>query len=252
MVLSSDFRWPVGLAALIAVGALAFSTPAAAQWSDVAEACYQSEGEPSHAVALCTEAIDADDLDDEGLAITYSNRGNSYYDLGEFERAVFDYNIALELMPGDPVTLSNRGAAYLELGQEEQALADLNEAIRLYPDNPVALTNRCWIHAVEGRYELARFDCEEALALEPDDPIALASRAYVFLQLGDVEAAQADADRAVSYGEHLWQTHFYRGLAYESSGDLTSAGSSYARAAELAPEEPRVQQKLAELGTGGN
>lgn len=227
---------------------MVFAAPASAQWSDVAEACYQSEGEPSSAVILCTQAIEAGDLDDESLALTYSNRGNSYYDLGDYDRAVGDYNIALDLLPGDPVTLSNRGAAFLELGQNAQALEDLNEAIRLYPDNPVALTNRCWIHAVEGRFELARFDCDEALGLEPNDPIALASRAFVFMQLGDVEAAQVDADQAVAFGDHLWQTHFYRGLAYESAGDLTHAAESYNRAVDLAPDEPRIRQKLAEIG----
>lgn len=248
MVLSVSNRVISGVAAMLAAGAMVFAAPASAQWSDVAEACYQSEGEPSSAVILCTQAIEAGDLDDESLALTYSNRGNSYYDLGEYDRAVGDYNIALDLLPGDPVTLSNRGAAFLELGQNAQALEDLNEAIRLYPDNPVALTNRCWIHAVEGRFELARFDCDEALGLEPEDPIALASRAYVFMQLGDVEAAQVDADQAVVYGDHLWQTHFYRGLAYESAGDLTRAAESYTRAVDLAPDEPRIRQKLAEIG----
>jgi len=248
MGLSISNRRISNAAVVLAAGALLFASPALGQWSDVAEACYQSEGEPSNAVAVCTAAIEAGDLDQESLALTYSNRGNSYYDLGDYDRAVADYNIALDLLPGDPVTLSNRGAAFLELAQNDRALEDLNEAIRLYPDNPVALTNRCWIHAVEGRFELARFDCDEALGLEPDDPIGLASRAYVFMQLGDVEAAQGDADRAVVFGDHLWQTHFYRGLAYESAGDLTHAAESYSRAVELAPNEPRIRQKLAEIG----
>ena len=55
-------------------------------------------------------------------------------------------------------------------------------------------------------------------------------------------------DQAVVYGDHLWQTHFYRGLAYESAGDLTRAAESYTRAVDLAPDEPRIRQKLAEIG----
>jgi len=239
---------PATLAAVMAGGGFGFTAPAAAQWNDVAEQCYQSESEPSSAVLLCTQAIESGELDQDGLALTYSNRGNSFYDLGQYDRAITDYNVALDLQPGDPVTLSNRGAAYLELGQDSLALEDLNEAIRLYPENPVALTNRCWIHAVEGRFELARFDCDEALGHEPLDPIALASRAYVFMQLGDVAAAQHDADLAVQFGDHLWQTHFYRGLAYEASGDLSLAEESYRQAVALAPDEPRVQQKLVEMG----
>jgi Flp pilus assembly protein TadD len=242
---------PVLFAALAAAAPFVLSAPAHAQWSEAAEQCYASEADPAGAVLLCTQAIESGELGQESLAITYANRGNSFYDLGRYSRAIADYDVALDLLPGDPVTLSNRGAAYLELGENELAFADLNEAIELYPDNPVALTNRCWIHAVEGRFELARFDCDEALGLEPNDPIALASRAYVLMQLGDISAAQADADQAVRFGDHLWQTHFYRGLAYEASGDLSFAEESYRRAGELAPEEPRIQQKLAEIGADG-
>lgn len=232
----------------MAAAVLSFALPAHAQWSDVAERCYQSEGDPAQAVVVCSDAIEEGGLSQESLAITYSNRGNSFYDLGQYDRAVADYMVALDLMAEDPVTLSNRGAAYLELGENDLALADLNEAIRLYPENPVALTNRCWIHAVQGRFELARFDCDEALALEPLDPIALASRAYVFMQLGDFAAAQEDADLSVQFGAHLWQTHFYRGLAYEAAGDLDQAVANYQEAVALAPDEARIREKLAQIG----
>ncbi len=226
----------------------AFAGPAQAQWSEQAEACYQAGDDPAQGVLLCSEAIESRGLSQDNLAITYSNRGNSFYDLGQYDRAIIDYDVALDLSPDDTVTLSNRGAAHLELGNNDLALADLNEAILLYPENPVALTNRCWIHAVEGRYELARFDCDEALGLEPLDPIALASRAYVLMQLGETEAAQQDADLAVRFGAHLWQTHFYRGLAYEMTGDLGAAEESYRMAFGLAPDERRIQEKLAEIG----
>ncbi len=242
----------LGLAVLVTAGWGWLDAGLAQEWSDAAQECYQAEGDPIQAVTVCTLAIDEGGLTVDSLAITFSNRGNSFYDLGQYERAVDDYNMALELAPGDPVTLSNRGAAHLEMGDNELALADLTEALRLYPDNPVALTNRCWIHAIEGRYELAQFDCDEALGLEPLDPIALASRAYVLMQLGDLEGAQRDADLAVRFGEFLWQAHFYRGLAYEAAGDLTVAAENYGRAAELAPDEPGVRQKLAEIGAGGD
>lgn len=230
--------------------ATAVAVPALAQegWSEAAEDCFDAAESPADGVLLCTRAIEEGGLSQDNLAITYSNRGNSFYDLGQYDRAIADYNTALDLAPDDPVTLSNRGAAHLELGNNSAALDDLNRAIELYPENPVALTNRCWIHAVEGRFELARFDCDEALDLEPLDPIALASRAYVLMQLGDSDAAQADADLAVRFGANLWQTHFYRGLAYEMAGDLDAASNSYQTAVALAPNEPRIQEKLAEIG----
>ncbi len=250
-IIPLDLIVPWALSAHWVMGAMVLGAligPAQAQWTEAAEACYQEGNSPSEGVLLCSEAIETRGLSQDNLAITYSNRGNSFYDLGQYDRAITDYDVALDLSPDDPVTLSNRGAAHLELGNNASALADLNEAILQYPENSVALTNRCWIHAVGGRYELARFDCDEALGLEPLDPIALASRAYVLMQLGDSAGAQEDADLAVRFGAHLWQTHFYRGLAYEMTGDLAAAEESYQLAVGLAPNEPRIQAKLAELG----
>lgn len=230
-----------------ALAAVLFAAPASADWTTEAEACYQAGDSPAGGVLLCSEAIDTPGLNQANLAITYSNRGNSFFDLGQFDRAVADYDVALDLQPDDSVTLSNRAAALIELEDFDRALEDLNEALSLYGDNVVALTNRCWVHAIQDRFELARLDCDEALALEPLDPIALASRAFVLMQQGEGAAAREDADLAVQFGPNLWETHFYRGLAYEMDGNMAEAGASYRRAVALAPNEPRIQGKLAEM-----
>ncbi len=234
--------------AVLAVLAALYAAPAKAEWTSEAEACYQAGDSPAGGIVLCSEAIDTPGLDQANLAITYSNRGNSFFDLGQFDRAVTDYDVALELQPDDSVTLSNRGAALIELELYERALMDLNQAIILRGDNAVALTNRCWVYAIQEHFELARLDCDDAIDIEPLDPIALASRAFVLMQLGDQAAAAEDADLAVQFGPQYWETHFYRGLAYEMGGNLREASLSYERAVALAPQEPRIQEKLAEMG----
>ena len=247
-------------AALIAGTAVLTAMPAQAQlpidaegaeshaWTDAAEACYQSGDNPAGAIDLCTEAITSGELTGDFLAITYSNRGNSRFDLGEFDLAVADYDAALDLVPDDATTLSNRGAALLELKNYPMALDDFNLALQIAPENAMALTNRCWVHAVQENYELAGPDCDAALGLEPLDPIALSSRAYVRMKLGDLEGATEDAALAVQFGANQWRTHFYQGLAFEMSGNLDEAVTSLQTAAQLAPEEPRIREKLAELG----
>jgi len=152
----SDKRTWAPVVVLILASVIASCSIAMAQWTDAAEACYQAGDDPASGIELCTAAIEGGELGDENLAITHSNRGNSYYDVAQYDQAVSDYEMALEIAPNDPVTLSNRGAAYLELEDYEQALEDLNSALSIYPDNPVALTNRCWVHAIQGRYELAQ------------------------------------------------------------------------------------------------
>ncbi len=217
-------------------------------WTEEAEACYQAVEQPSDGVVLCTKAIEAGGLSLDNLAITYSNRGNSFFDLRRFHRAIDDYNIALGLVPDDPVTLSNRGAAYTDLGQYALALEDLGRAIELDGQSPTAWANRCWVHALVEDFDAAIKDCTKAIHLAPTDPVPLSSRAFAYLSKNKLKAALADADKAVRYGPHLWEAYFYRGLIHDARRDKSRALEDLAKAFELGPDEPRIAQTMAKLG----
>jgi len=216
-------------------------------WSEAAERCYAAS-DPQAGVVLCTEAIDQGGLSQANLAITFSNRGNSYFDLGLFERAIADYDVALELNPNDTVTLSNRGAALTDLGRLEAAIADFDKAVALDPVNFVALSNRCWAKALQSQYGAALEDCDAALALDPFDPVALSSRAYVNLRQGNLDEALSDADLAVRYGNASWKTWYYRGLVREARGETEAALADFRAAAKRGVSDPKVREAMAELG----
>ena len=59
-----------------------------------------------------------------------SNRGIAYADLGQYQRAIEDYNEAIRLKPDYAMAYSNRGIAYSKLGQYQRAIEDYNKAIR--------------------------------------------------------------------------------------------------------------------------
>ena len=53
---------------------------------------------------------------DKGEA--FKNQGNTYYDLGDFPKAIEAYLNALKFTPKDPVIYNNLGAAYFSTRQE--------------------------------------------------------------------------------------------------------------------------------------
>jgi tetratricopeptide (TPR) repeat protein len=76
------------------------------------------------------------------LMITaYYNRGLMYLKLKLFEKAIADYNKALELGAADSDVYNNRGNAYAELGQYEKALPDFQKALARNPQNKEAARN---------------------------------------------------------------------------------------------------------------
>lgn len=229
-------------------GAPATESEEAGGWTREAQSCFEAVSSPTKGILTCTEAIEAGGLDVESLSITYSNRGNSFFELGKFQRAVDDYDIALALTPEDDVTLSNRGAAYTDLGEFDKAIADFDAAIALDRTNPTAWANRCWANTLRKEYLKALSDCNRALTFRPSDPVTLAIRASVRMAREDLDGALEDADEAVRLGPKIWKTHFYRGLVHHARGDKEKALDDLARAYELGPDQADVVTKMEELG----
>ncbi|MBZ0308821.1 MAG: tetratricopeptide repeat protein, partial [Anaerolineae bacterium] len=61
----------------------------------------------------------------------YHNRGNVYVDLGEYNRAIADYDQAIMLGPNYANAFWGRGNAHYELGNYDQAIADYREYERI-------------------------------------------------------------------------------------------------------------------------
>ncbi len=135
-------------------------------------------GQYERAVESFTRAVISGDLDIDAMAITLNNRGVTYGELGDYDRAMQDYEDALALRPEDPTTLKNmrvalvnRGFAYLNLGDFENALDDYNRAIGIAPDHYLAYMRRGELALQEKRYEDALLDLERAETLEPGERV---------------------------------------------------------------------------------
>ena len=105
--------------------------------------------------AIRTEFPDsfyAGELDTEYLAGAYNNRGNSYNELKQFERAIKDYNQAIELKSDYAEAYNNRGATYAKLGQYARAIADYDRVIELKPELAVAYIGRGGSYAGLGQH----------------------------------------------------------------------------------------------------
>ena len=145
---------------------------------------------------------------DPGHALAYANRGLSYANLGQHQRAIEDYDEAIRLDPGLAPAYGNRGVAYYDLGshpvdpsQFQRAIEDYDEAIRLKPEKAsLAYANRGLAYANLGQLQRAIKDFDEAIRLDPRQAQAYAGRAFAHTLLAHDEAAQMDVDRAVEFG----------------------------------------------------
>jgi tetratricopeptide (TPR) repeat protein len=61
----------------------------------------------------------------------------------------------------------NRGNAHAQLREEEKALADYNKAVQLDPGSATALIARRYFFAGQGKYDLALADYDKGIAIDP-------------------------------------------------------------------------------------
>ena len=68
---------------------------------------------------------------DPSLAEAYVNRGNAYASSKQFEKAIVDFDRAIELNPFLALAYKYRANAYSRLGEIERAIRDHNRALEL-------------------------------------------------------------------------------------------------------------------------
>jgi tetratricopeptide (TPR) repeat protein len=162
------------------------------------------EGKYDDAVQAYTRAIISGQLGAEALAVTFNNRGVAYGELGDFDRAIIDYNEALGLRPDDATSIRNlrvghvkRGVAEANLGEKDKAVADFTKAIELDPSHFLAYLRRGQLRSEYAEFDLAVADLEKAQNLAPDNPQALELLTKARQMRADSQAAAAATSAAV-------------------------------------------------------
>ena len=141
-------------AALVAV--LGSAPPAAAQRTSV-DACV-NESNPAFEIKACTEVIEIWVNAKPQIAWAFYHRGNAYTAQQDYDRAIQDYDIAIELKPDHSHAYADRGLAYFGKGAFERAVEDYNVAIRLDPAYAPTYQDRCYSLAILGHVERALVD----------------------------------------------------------------------------------------------
>jgi len=175
----------------------------------------------------------------------YNLRGSAYYDKGEDDIAIADFNDALRIGPPSGIIFHNRGNAWRSKGEYAKAIADYDQSIKLGPPSAFSWQNRGISKRALGDLEGALADINEAIRLDPTLPQPLTSRAVIWRARGDLDRAIADTTEAIRLakakapanimtppGSVLISAYSHRALAYEAKGDFDRARQDYAAALE--------------------
>lgn len=169
-------------------------------------------------------------------ASDHAAQGNAYYDQGQFEEAVAEFEEALQLDPDDAETHYNLGLAYEALGKIDEAIAEYQEAIRLDPDLAEAHNGLGNAYSDQGRLDEAIAEYEEAIRLDPDLADAHFNLGHAFMDQGEYEKALTAYQKAVRLEPDDAETRHNVGVAYAKLGLIDEAIAAWEEAIEVNPD----------------
>jgi tetratricopeptide (TPR) repeat protein len=183
----------------------------------------------------CTALIQSGRLAGENLSLAYYNRGIAYFKKSQYDRAITDFDQAIQLDPNSTFALNNRGTAYARKGQYDRAIADFNQAIRLNTNYAITYINRGSAFAKKGQYDRAIEDFDQAIRLDPNDASAIANRKM---------AMQLNSNSAVAV-PGIASARNNRSLADQTKSNSPNADSVNASALGKEDPEKQLQRKAA-------
>jgi tetratricopeptide (TPR) repeat protein len=171
---------------------------------------------------------------DPTRAESFLARGARLHNRGKYRRAVEDFTRALQLEPDEPAHYFARGRSYHYLDEDDSAIADFNQAVILAPEQVYCYVARGESLYVQGNYQAAIGDFGAAVRLNPRSAHYYHYCIGLCLsRQGDYAAATAAFTRAIELNPA--QVHYYieRGRNYRWQGDRDAGEEDYERAMRL-------------------
>ena len=147
------------------------------------------------------------------LSRLYSERAFAYYNTGELQSALDDYNESIRLIADDPNIYYWRGRVRYDMETYGEAVRDFTQAINLNPRDAQYYYWRAMAFYEQEIYAEAMFNFNQAIDLSPGDAQYYYQRAMVSFKLRMYEDSISDFNSAIRIDPVNADSYYWRGLA---------------------------------------
>lgn len=201
---------------------------AEAQWRK-----YDNTGSPLW-LQLCQESVQRAELRGRDVAPVHRMAGLLQHEAGSNQRAIAEFERAIELEPQNSDVYQRIGQVYESTGQLSKAEAAFDKAVALDPQFFQPYLALGLFHYNRGEFAKASELFQKAALLGPDEANTHYSLGSTYIDLGKYEDAERELQRATSIVDNS-KSRDALGLAMFYQGKQGEAIPEFVRAAALAP-----------------
>ncbi len=188
-------------------------------------------------------------------ATAYGNRGEAYKDIGQYDKALEDFNNAIRVDPKYAEGYNSRGQILAMRGNIDEALEDFLKVIELNPHFDEAYNNIGIIYTMKKDNEKALIYFKKAIEIDPANGQAHYNLGIIFEQKRMPKQALANYNKAIQLNPHSADAYYGRGNVYATMGIFDQAAKDFEKALKINPHHlgaERSQQLLNKLQAGQN
>ncbi len=180
-----------------------------------------------------------------GAAVAYFNRGVGSFNAKDYDKAIHDYDKAIEINNGYTEAYNNRAEAKERMGDLQGAVEDYDALLALDSDRVDAYLRRGTVKSKMNDYEGALRDLSTAVQKTPADIRTYLARAGIHGKLNQYEQAIADLDRAITLDPNNATAYNNRGITKAVLKDVKGAVEDFKTALKLRPDYEDARRNLA-------
>lgn len=170
-------------------------------------------------------------------SVSLNISGDQYYQQGDIEQAMREFNLALALDPENVNVYNSLGVCHGINGELDKALEAFGAASRLDPDEVMPIYNTGYAHMLKKEYEKALKYFRKAEQINPSVFELAFQTGRACLATGNPDAARPYLETATRLYPQSSAAFRFLGECYHQLDRLSDAESAYKTALKLNPED---------------
>jgi len=166
--------------------------PNESTWPYLAAIMYSQNKDFKKAIEFYKEANHKD-----ASPVIYRRISDCHYELGEYDEALNNVNLAINMDSTDLSNIARKANIYYEMGNAKAAIAEWDKVLTLQPEYGYGYYRRGWFKELDGDLEGAVDDLSMSIVLDPEYSYAYVSRGDVYLKQGKKDLAEADFKKVI-------------------------------------------------------